>query len=180
LLGQRDIKMEDRRSDDRTRIAKAGSLFFGGQTGVHSCDVNLTDLTEGGAGIYKQGLAALPLNFELSFDDLRRKCRLVWRKGNFFGVAFENLGIPGDSETPVAEPDLIMPEPAFSILNDPPQNICLGDADMLSEWMSRGTDRKNEGRADLRFTFGVAVALALPVLIGMSAYIATAAILKVN
>ena len=68
----------------------------------------------------------------------------------------------------------------WSILNDLPQHACLGNADMLPEWISRGTDQKNEGRANLRFTIGVAIALALPVLISMSAYIATTAILKVN
>ena len=82
--------MEDRRSNGRRGIAKAASLFFGGQTGVRSCDVSVTDITDGGAGIHTQGPAILPLTFELSFENLRRKCRLVWRKGNFFGVAFEN------------------------------------------------------------------------------------------
>jgi hypothetical protein len=82
--------MDDRRSNGRTRTAKGASLFFSGQTGVRSCDVSITDITNGGPGIHTQGLAILPLTFELSFENLRRKCRLVWRKGNFFGVTFEN------------------------------------------------------------------------------------------
>ena len=97
--------MDDRRSDGRTKISKAASLVFGGQTGERSCDVNLTDLTDGGAGIYKQGLAVLPVTFELSFDNLRCTCRLVWRKGNFFGVAFEDHGLPNDSESQTGEAD---------------------------------------------------------------------------
>jgi hypothetical protein len=172
--------MDDRRSNGRTRISKAASLFFGGQTGVRACDVNLTDLTNGGAGIYKQGLAVLPLTFELSFDNLRRKCRLVWRKGNFFGVAFEHQGFP-DSETQFGEADIAIPEPAFSILKDPPQHSLVGNADLSSDWMPSAADsQKNEGRGDLRFAIGVAVVLSLPVLIGASAFIATNAILKVN
>src|SRR6202790_5587005 len=89
-LSERDTTMNERRSNGRTRIAKAASLFFGGQTGVRSVDVSVTDITNGGAGIRTQGLAVLPLTFELSFDNLRRKCRLVWRKGNFFGGGVEN------------------------------------------------------------------------------------------
>ena len=126
-LSERDNKMDDRRSNGRTRITKAASLFFGGQTGVHSCDVNLTDITNGGAGIYKRGLA---VTFELSFDNLRRKCRLVWRRGNFFGVAFENQSLPSDSANQLGEGDIVIPEPAFSILNEPPpQPAYFGNAE---------------------------------------------------
>ena len=37
-------------------------------------------------------LPVLPLTFELSFDNFHtvRKCRLIWRDGDFVGVAFEN------------------------------------------------------------------------------------------
>jgi hypothetical protein len=170
--------MDDRRSNGRTRISKAASLFFGGQTGERSCDVNLTDLTDGGAGIYKQGLAVLPVTFELSFDNLRRTCRLVWRKGNFFGVAFDDHGLPNDSESLQGEADIVIPEPAFSILNDPPQAVYFGNIDMLAECMPEGGDRQHVRRADLRFAIGVALALALPVLIGTSAYVATTVVLK--
>jgi hypothetical protein len=184
-LSERDIEMDDRRSNGRTRISKAASLFFGGQTGVHSCDVNLTDVTNGGAGIYKQGLAVLPVTFELSFDNLRRRCRLVWRKGNFFGVAFENQELTDadesrTGETEIATSEIVIREPALSMLNDPPQSAYFGCVDTMSECASNGIIRRDDGRADLRFTIGVAVALALPVLISMSAYVATTAVLKVN
>jgi hypothetical protein len=170
--------MDDRRSNDRTRISKAASLFFGGQTGERACDVNLTDLTDGGAGIYKQGLAVLPVTFELSFDNLRRTCRLVWRKGNFFGVAFERHGFPNHSESQTGEADIIIPEPAFSMLNDPLQAVSFGNIDMAPECVPEGGDRQHVRRADLRFAIGVAVALALPVLISVSAYVATTVVLK--
>jgi hypothetical protein len=80
----------ERRSIGRTKIAKSALLFFIGQTGARSCGV--TDITNLGAGIRTQDLPALPLNFELSFDNFRtvRKCRLTWRDGDFVGVAFEN------------------------------------------------------------------------------------------
>jgi hypothetical protein len=65
-------------------------LFFIGQTGVRSCGG--TDITNVGAGVRTQGLPALPLSFESSFDKFCsvRKCRLIWRDGDFVGVAFEN------------------------------------------------------------------------------------------
>ena len=82
--------MNERRSTGRTKIAKDALLFFGEQTGVHSCAV--TDITNAGAGLRAQELPAIPLLFELSFDKFRtsRNCRLVWRDRDFVGVAFES------------------------------------------------------------------------------------------
>ena len=80
----------DRRSIGRTRIAKGALLFFSPQSGVHPCFVR--DVTNVGAGIRTQDLPILPLNFDLSFDNFRtvRRCRLIWRDGDYIGVAFEN------------------------------------------------------------------------------------------
>jgi hypothetical protein len=179
-LSEREITMDDRRSNGRARIAKAASLFFSGQTGVRSCDVSVTDITNGGAGIRTKGLAVLPLNFELSFDNFRRKCRLVWRDGNFFGVAFENQSTPTYSETEVSEAAGVIPGPAFSALNDPPQRTYCDNADRSSEFTSKVIDRKIHRETDLRFIIGVVIALTLPVVIGMSVSIATTAILRAN
>jgi len=79
----------ERRNIGRTKIAKSALLFFTGQIGVRSCSVK--DITNGGGGLRIQGLPALPLNFELTFDNFRtaRKCRLIWRDEEFVGVAFE-------------------------------------------------------------------------------------------
>lgn len=176
-MSESDITMDDRRSGGRTRIAKAASLFFGGQKGERSCGVDLTDITESGAGIRTQGLAALPLTFELSFDNLRRKCRLVWRKGNFFGVTFEDYSKPTPGETN-SEADVVIPGPALLALNDAPQLTYFENADGFSEFASKVPDRKNERQDNLRFTVGVAVALTLPVFIGMGFYMATTAFLR--
>jgi hypothetical protein len=80
----------ERRSIGRAKIAKSALLFFVGRIGVRSCGV--TDITNVGAGIRTQDLPALPLNFELSFDNFRtvRECRLIWRDGDFVGAAFES------------------------------------------------------------------------------------------
>ena len=80
----------ERRSIGRTKIAKGAFLFFSAQSGVRTCFVK--DVTNVGAGICTQDLPALPLDFELSFDNFRtsRKCRLIWRDGDFMGLAFES------------------------------------------------------------------------------------------
>ena len=80
----------DRRSIGRTKISKAALLFFNEKTGVHRCTVH--DVTNLGAGARAQELKAVPLGFGLSFDNFRtvRMCHLIWRRGDFFGVAFES------------------------------------------------------------------------------------------
>jgi hypothetical protein len=89
-LNMSRIAMRDRRSIERTKIAKGALLFFRGQVGVRSCGV--LDITNIGACVRTQDLVALPVNFELSFDNFHtiRQCRLIWRDGDFVGVAFEN------------------------------------------------------------------------------------------
>jgi hypothetical protein len=172
--------MDDRRLAGRTRTSKAASIFFGRKTGESSCDVEVTDLGNGGAGIYGSGKAILPLTFELSFDSLRRTCRMVWRRGNFFGVTFEDEHSPTLSEPEVSEADVAFEGPAFSILADPPQ-LARPDSDQtLAEFASKISERNGEGRSDVRFTIGVVLALALPVLISFGAYVATTVALRVG
>jgi hypothetical protein len=79
----------ERRSVDRTSISKGALLYFGAQRGVFAC--GLYDVTNAGARIRLNGLNILPLKFHLSLDNLHtaRKCRLVWRDGDFVGIAFE-------------------------------------------------------------------------------------------
>jgi hypothetical protein len=80
----------ERRSVGRTTISKSALLFFDAQRGVFTCEVR--DITNGGAGIRLQDLNVLPLNFELTFDNFHtiRKRRVIWRQGDFIGVAFQN------------------------------------------------------------------------------------------
>ena len=82
--------MDERRSIGRTKISKDALLFSGPQTGVRPCAV--TDITNAGAGMRTQGLPAIPLNFELSFDKFRtsRNCGLIWRDGDLVGAAFKS------------------------------------------------------------------------------------------
>ena len=85
-----NMRVTDRRSVGRTAISKGVLLFFSAQRGVFSCEV--CDVTNVGARIRLNGLRILPPNFELSCDNFRtvHKCRLIWRRGDFVGTAFEN------------------------------------------------------------------------------------------
>ena len=68
-------KLNERRSVGKTVVSKGALLF-----------------TNVGTQIRLNGLRVLPPNFELSFDNFRsvRNCRLIWRRDDFIGIAFEN------------------------------------------------------------------------------------------
>jgi hypothetical protein len=86
----KDDELFERRSKGRTIINRDGLLFFTGQADVFPCCVH--DATNAGAGIRLNGLSIVPSEFGISFDRFRtmRKCRLVWRDGDFVGTAFES------------------------------------------------------------------------------------------
>ena len=85
-----DDDVLDRRSKGRTVINRGALMFFVGHAGVHSCCVR--DVTNDGAGIRLNGLNIVPSGFGISFDNFRtmRRCRLIWRCGDFLGAAFES------------------------------------------------------------------------------------------
>jgi hypothetical protein len=172
--------MNDRRVADRERTSKAASIVFGKQTGEHACEVEVTDLGNGGAGIYRSGQAILPLKFELLFDGLRRNCRMVWRKGNFFGVTFEDHSSPTQDTSHRSPVDLVFEGSEFSALGDPPQLAYPHSDQLLSEFTSIIAERSSANRSDVHFLIGVVLALALPVLLGLGAYVATTVALAVG
>jgi hypothetical protein len=47
------------------------------------------------AVVFTSNLSVLPPSFELSLDNFRsvRKCRLIWRRDDFTGIAFEKYHI---------------------------------------------------------------------------------------
>jgi hypothetical protein len=170
--------MDDRRNNGRTRTSKAASIFFGKQTSERSCDVEVTDLADGGAGIYKQGLSILPLTFELSIDNLRRTCRMVWRRGNFFGVTFEGQGSPILGAPEVGKPEFAIEESEFSVFGEPSQLANSDNAEALSEFASKIAERNLDRGSNFGFTVGIAIAFALPVLISLGAYVAATLVMR--
>ena len=78
----------ERRAVGRTTINRDVLMYFPGQDGVHPCCVR--DVTNRGAGLRLDGLNILPSEFDISFDNFRtmRRCRLIWRNGNFVGASF--------------------------------------------------------------------------------------------
>jgi len=86
LQQRRDV---ERRAVGRTTINRDVLMFFTGQDRVHECCVR--DVTNHGAGLRLNGLNILSSEFGISFDNFHtmRFCRLIWRDGDFLGVAFE-------------------------------------------------------------------------------------------
>jgi hypothetical protein len=81
---------DDRRAVGRAGIEKGALLFFKGQIGARGC--NVIDISDDGAKLRTHNLSVLPNTFELTFDNFLtiRRCRLIWRDGDFIGVVFED------------------------------------------------------------------------------------------
>lgn len=81
--------MDERRVAPRSRVVKAGTIEFDG--GAITCIVR--DLSISGAALDVTSSANIPERFTLSFradaDGLHMPCRLVWRKEDRIGVAFD-------------------------------------------------------------------------------------------
>ncbi|MDP1868865.1 PilZ domain-containing protein [Bradyrhizobium sp.] len=78
--------MENHRAAPRKRVLKAGEIEFGG--GVIDCTVR--NLSETGAALSVESPVGIPVEFNLIIvsDDLKRRCRVVWRKENRIGITF--------------------------------------------------------------------------------------------
>jgi hypothetical protein len=79
----------ERRTVGRTTINRDVLMFFAGQDGVRACCVR--NVTNHGAGLRLNGQNIVPSEFGISFDNFRtmRRCRLIWRDGDFVGAASE-------------------------------------------------------------------------------------------
>jgi len=80
--------MDDRRRFARTKILKPAKIVLGRPGALLDCRV--CDISIGGVGISLQQNAAIPDEFELTFDSARtlRSCRVAWRSGNKIGAMF--------------------------------------------------------------------------------------------
>jgi hypothetical protein len=102
------------------------------------------------------------------------------RRSNWTPVIVSNRADRTDGETKVSEVGGAIPGPAFSTLNDSLRVTYLDSVDGWSEDAPKVLDRKIRIQADLHFTICVAIALTLPVLIGIGLYIATTALLRAS
>jgi hypothetical protein len=80
----------DRRSAARISVDRGALLIFKGQLGTRGC--NIIDFSHRGIKLRTHDLPALPILFELTFDNFAtmHRCELIWRKGDLIGAAFEN------------------------------------------------------------------------------------------
>ena len=81
--------MEERRSDLRQRVFKAGSIEFDG------IDVNcvVRNLSVVGAGLDVDQPTVIPHCFTLKIpaNNIRQSCRVIWRKQKRIGLVFEGI-----------------------------------------------------------------------------------------
>jgi hypothetical protein len=77
--------MNENRIGPRKRVLKTGAIEFGG--GVIDCTVR--NLSDTGAALSVESPVGIPTEFNLIVSDqVKRMCRVVWRKENRLGVAF--------------------------------------------------------------------------------------------
>jgi hypothetical protein len=103
---------------------------------------------------------------------------MVWRRGNFLGVTFDDQGSSALAAPEGGEADLALEEPAFSVFGDPPQLARSDNAEALSEFASKITEGNLDRGSNFGFTIGIAVAFALPVLVSLGAYVAATLVMR--
>jgi len=81
--------MDERRDVTRTRIARSAKIIVPRRSPVIHCTVQ--NITSGGACLKLANTYGVPETFELTFEHgrTRRSCRVVWRRNDALGVAFE-------------------------------------------------------------------------------------------
>jgi hypothetical protein len=79
--------MDENRRAFRRRVFKGGTIEF--DQAAFSCAVR--NMSEAGASLDVPHTQSIPHEFTLTIvnDHLSRRCRVIWRKENRIGVAFE-------------------------------------------------------------------------------------------
>jgi hypothetical protein len=79
--------MEGNRVAQRRRVFRAGSIQFGGS----AIDCTVRNVSETGAALEVISPLFIPDRFTLAVqsEQLKRLCRIVWRKERRIGVAFD-------------------------------------------------------------------------------------------
>jgi len=81
--------VDENRRATRRRVLKSATIEF--DQGAYSCAVR--NLSETGAALDVPYALAIPHEFTLTMDtdQVNRHCRVIWRKENRLGVAFEQV-----------------------------------------------------------------------------------------
>ena len=89
--------MDENRRASRRRVLKSATIEF--DRGAHSCAVR--NLSEAGATLDVPYALAIPHEFTLTLetDQVRRHCRVVWRKDQRLGVTFELVPLHSDYDS---------------------------------------------------------------------------------
>ena len=86
---EKAARMDENRKAIRRRVLKSATIEF--DRGAYSCAVR--NLSEAGAALDVPYTLAIPHEFTLIMetDQASRHCRVIWRKENRLGVAFEQV-----------------------------------------------------------------------------------------
>jgi hypothetical protein len=80
--------MPERRQIPRQRTFKGGTIVF--HRRFSSMDCLVRNLTNKGATLRVESSVGIPGHFELKLEDeIYRRCRVIWRRSDALGVAFE-------------------------------------------------------------------------------------------
>ena len=79
--------MNERRTDPRQRMLKAGTIVYNNSSSVYDCTVR--NLSKGGACLMVNGGLTVPPEFELRMEGTRRQCIVTWRRPDRIGVKFQ-------------------------------------------------------------------------------------------
>ena len=79
--------MSERRTNERRRRLKAGTIVFNNATSVYSCTVR--NVSKTGACLMVTSPLTVPAEFELMTEGERRPCTVAWRRPDRIGVKFQ-------------------------------------------------------------------------------------------
>lgn len=83
-------EVEEQRAVRRTRVLKAGKLWYNDRSDVEDCTVK--DFSIQGARVLLRSTYQVPADVELEIpkDDLNREAEVIWRSEKELGIAFKS------------------------------------------------------------------------------------------
>ena len=81
-------RLSEKRAQHRNRVLKAGTIVFKGS----SIDCVVRNISAAGAALEVESQIGIPPSFYLVIlaDQVKKRCRVLWRKERRLGVAFES------------------------------------------------------------------------------------------